>query len=112
MPRRVASFSSRTRRNGSSSSPCLPIAGFGMSSAAMITPYPRGRACPGHPRLKFSNTQQLQDVDARDKPGQGDFCVGADRLIPRDRLSHPLAAEIDDRLTEALQGAWMADPDH
>src|SRR5207248_4566426 len=64
-PRSAASFSKRTRRNGSSPSLSLPIAGCGMSSAVMITPYPVAGLVPATHVLNSQMVQHLHDEIGR-----------------------------------------------
>src|SRR5436190_21781292 len=112
MPRNAASFSSRTRRNGSSSSPVL-LEGSCTRSSALIgrplrhklasrrkpgstDPLPRrGRVGPGF-RLVANYMRRV-----RTKRG----------LVAGDGGAGAVPAEIDDRLVEAPQGAVVTDAD-
>src|SRR5437763_1138804 len=104
----AASFSRRTRRNGSSSSPTFLGNGLMLSSAAMRVLTARGRARPGHPHVLNPQPESgYKTWMPGTSPGKG-IC---DNLVARDRLADPVAAEIDDRLVETLQRAVMPDAD-
>src|ERR1051326_889508 len=105
--RNAASFSSRTRRSGSSSSAVLREGSCTRSSAAIRILNAPSPACPGYPRLKFSNSCRCKTWMPGTRPGMGFLSLIARGGGVADRR----APEIDDRLVEAPHRAVMADAD-
>src|SRR5947207_13681394 len=57
---------------------------------------PRGRACPGHPRLGRGAVRGREDVDARNKSGQGEWGKTS-KFDPRLRLDASAERVLDER---------------
>src|SRR5204862_304476 len=74
---------------------------------------PHGRACPGHPRLGRGAVRGREDVDARNKSGQGEWGKTS-KFDPRLRLDAGAERVLDELHPEggsgfSLAGAGMND---
>src|SRR4029079_9720560 len=112
MPRSVASLSSRTRRNGSSSS--LARCGAAKSSALISGALLKAHKVPAQGGTHRSTSRSAEkwvpafagtNIVCRNSP---QICA---TLVHHGGFADAVTAEIDDRLVEAFQRAVMADAD-